>query len=125
MKREVAIFAAFLISACGCQKSGKKLSASMVETDIRAHLPIGSSKTEVAAFLDSRKIAHHWVTWGRTAGGQAVSPDSHIEEGYIPDARTDGWGWNATTASIYVDFNFDNGDSNLANYYVYEIYKGL
>jgi hypothetical protein len=114
------------MTASGCGREKPKIYASTVEKDIHDHLAVGSSKADVIAFLDSRKIYHYWLRkpegW---QNGRDVIPNSHIEEGVIRDARMNGWGWNSTDTSIYIDFKFDNADSNLVSYSVFEIYKGL
>jgi hypothetical protein len=63
----------------------------MVENDIKAHLPIGSSKADVIAYLDRRKIPHGWFQKGEVAPkGQIVIPDRHIKTDIIRDVRTEG-----------------------------------
>lgn len=113
-----------LVVVCGCQEAKKAdtLTIDNVKNDIRIHLPIGSSKKDVIAFFDARKISHEWLRKPEIASnGNVVFPDSHIEEGVIPDAFSSGW----YDAYLYIDFKFDGGDSNLVSYSVFAIYKGL
>src|SRR6267142_5075585 len=89
LKTWVIIVMAVLV-VCGC-RNVKKVSKSTVEDDIRAHLPIGSSKADVIAFLDQRKISHSWLEKPEVLpGGKVVIPNSHRETGRIPNVRNDG-----------------------------------
>jgi hypothetical protein len=126
MKKVVIIIMVISEIICGCQKANSKIDAASVQNDINAHLPIGSSKANVIAFLDDRKIIHDWFqkpTMG--PNGQKLSPDTHTEEGFIPNVREDGWFLNSTSTSIYIYFKFDNNDSNLVSFSVREAYTGL
>lgn len=118
-----------LATTCGCSQNANNvksaISISTVESDVRAHLPIGSSKSEVITFLDQQKIPHAWLQRAESApDGEIVFPNSHTECGVISNVRVDGFLFK-TYVSIQIDFIFDNNDSNLINYSVQEIYKGI
>lgn len=126
LRRRLTTFAVILVVVCGCEKEKAKIYPSTVEKDIRAHLAVGTSKADVLAFLDRRNIHHFWLTKPESLqDGRYVASDSHIEEAVIPNVRTEGWAWNSISVSVYIDFKFDNADSNLISYSVYEIHKGL
>jgi hypothetical protein len=121
----------YIFACCGCKTTNDKpatpngkVSVSTVEEDIRSHLPIGSSKADVVAFLDKRNIAHGWDQTGQVLpDGRFVIPDSHMETGLIRDVRVEGALFK-TCVSIQIEFKFDETDSKLVDYSVYEIYTG-
>lgn len=125
-KQWIIIVIPILAVVCGCQKNMKsKFDVSAVENDIQAHLPIGSSKADVIAFLDQRKIAHGWLQKAETSpDGKTVFPNNHTETAIIADVRRGGFIFK-TTVSIQIEFRFDDSDSKLIRYSVHEIYKGL
>ena len=53
LKNWMILLITILVTGCGCQAVKNKTDVSTVENDIRAHLPIGSSKADVTAYLDS------------------------------------------------------------------------
>jgi len=120
-----------LVASCGCKTTNDNTTApkdettiSTVENDIRAHLPTGSSRADVTAYLDQRRIPHSWLQKGEVSpDGQIVIPNSHTEIGIIPDARTDGFIFKIFT-SIQMEFKFDDSDSRLVSYSVREVYEG-
>jgi hypothetical protein len=114
------------IICCGCSHNvNNAITISTVESDIRAHLPIGSPKIDVIAFLDQRKIRHAWLQKAEGASnGTTAFPNSHTEIGYIPNVRKDGLIFK-TYVSIQINFKFDDADSKLVSYTVQEVYKGL
>ena len=118
------LIAVILLAGCGCDTVKSKTSVSSVEKDIRENLPIGSSKAEVTAYLDARKIPHSWLRQGEIApDGNVVIPDSHTEQGIVRDVRKEGFIFKIFV-SIQMDFKFDDSDSKLVNYSVREVYKG-
>jgi len=124
-KTWVIMMVPILATVLGCQNVKNKVDVSVVENDIRAHLPIGSSKADVIAFLDQRKIAHGPLQKAETSpDGKTVIPNSHTEIAIIRDVRRDGFIFK-TTISIQIEFRFDDTDSKLLEYTVHEIYKGL
>ncbi len=120
----LAVFAVAL-AGCGCQNVAKnKTAVPTVENDIREHLPIGSSKADVTAYLDQRKIGHSWLKEGKVSPtGDVVIPNSHTEVALIPDVRKEGSIFKVFV-SIEIDFKFDDSDSKLISYSVREVYKG-
>jgi len=115
----------FLLMA-GCRDNALKNNAtvSTIENEIRTHLPIGSSKSAVIAFLDQKGISHAPLKKGVIGndGNFAIS-NTHVERGLIRDVRTNGLIFK-TFVSLQMDFRFDTNDLNLINYSVKEIYKG-
>jgi hypothetical protein len=100
---------AVLVIICGCRTAKPKheITVATVKSDIQANLPIGSSRADVLAYLNHRKIPHGWDKTG--------------EEGLIQDVRKDGFLFKIFT-SIQIDFKFDESDSKLVSYSVYEVY---
>lgn len=115
------ILTATLLVGCGCQTVKDKTTVSTVENDIRSHLPIGSSKADVDAYLDQRKIPHSWVRKGQASpDGKIVIPNSHTEAALIRDVRMNGM----VRTDIEIEFKFDDSDSKLVSYSVREVYTG-
>ena len=52
------------IFVTACKPHPALTDVSSVESDIRVHLPIGSSKAKVDTYLDERKIRHSWLISG-------------------------------------------------------------
>lgn len=108
----------------GCRTVKDKINTSSVKSDIRAHLPIGSSKADVLCYLDRRNIPHARLQKGEAASdGNVVIPNNHTESGLIRDVRSDGIDFKILT-SIRIDFQFDDSDSKLIGYSVREVYSG-
>ncbi len=115
-------FFALVIAGCKSpEKMENKITVQIVEKDIQEHLPIGSSKADVIAFLDQRKYPHSWLQNGVI--GQFGSPNFPSEEALIPDVRTEGHLFKVIV-SIQMEFVFDEGGSKLIDYSVHEVYKG-
>jgi hypothetical protein len=116
--------ALILAVGCGCKTMKDKITVVTVENDIRASLPIGSSKADVIAFLDKRKISHSWDKTGKVLpDGRFVIPDSHTETALIPDVRKEGSLFKIVVG-IQIDFKFNDSDSKLVSYSVHEVYTG-
>ena len=112
---------ATLVGGCGCRTVKDRIDVTTVENDIRAHLAIGSSKADVIAYLDNRKIAHSLLQQVEVSlDGKVAIPNSHTENCIIPDVRKDGM----VQTSVQIDFKFDDSDSKLISYSVREVYKG-
>ena len=93
----------------------RKIDVATVEKDIREHLPIGSSRSDVDSFLDKRGIGHSYV------GRLDVSPEnSHMETAIIRDSSQS----YLVTGDIQIEFKFDATDSKLVSYTVREIFTG-
>ena len=108
----------------GCRTVKAKTDLSTVENDIRGHLPTGSSKADVIAYLDQRNIPHSWFQKGAVShDGRVLIPNNHTERGTIRDVRSDGFIFKRLV-SIQIDFKFDDSDSKLVSYSVREVYKG-
>ena len=123
--RTSLIVISVLVMICGCRNVKNKSDAKAVEDDIGTHLAIGSSKADVMAFLDQRKIPHSRVQLVEedTTGGRPTTPGSHTERGIIRDVRETGIIFR-TFVSVQMDFVFDDSDSKLVAYSVREVYKG-
>lgn len=122
---KVWLTALVLATTCGCSHNVKNtINISTVESDIRAHLPIGSSKAEVVAFLDQRKIRHTWLQKAEGASnGKTAFPNRHTEVAWISNVRKEGFFFK-TYVSIQIEFKFDDTDSKLVSHSVQEVYKG-
>ena len=87
---------------------------AVVERDIREHLPIGTSRTEVEAYLDQKRLPH-WYT----AESKQFPEYQHTETAMIGGtSRT--WLVRGDTQIL---FKFDNQD-RLIDYKVREIFTG-
>lgn len=87
---------------------------TQVEKDIREHLPTGTSRTEVEAFLDDRGVPHSYI-----AESKGSPEHQHTEMAMIRGtSRT--WLVRGDTQIL---FEFDNQD-RLIDYKVREIFTG-
>lgn len=85
-----------------------------IEKDLHNHLPVGSSRSEVAAYLDKRGIEHSYT------GNLKESPgNSHTEMAIIRGPRS-----RVVRRDVQIIFKFDDADSNLVSYSVREIFTG-
>jgi hypothetical protein len=100
-----------------------------VKRDIRSHLPIGSSRARVFAYLDERKISHTWLEKGdQFPGNPSIFgpdagppiPDGPTEEGVIRDVQKGGF----IRVDIVTDFKFDETKSKLVSFSVREELTG-
>jgi len=96
------------------QKTSRvRVVPAQVENDIHDHLPIGSSRIEVAAFLDDRKIEHSYI-------GESTNSDHCNCE--IALVRNTAFRW-PIRSDIQIYFMFDT-KLKLVSYSVKEIYTG-
>jgi hypothetical protein len=110
-----------LAVCCGCRSVKETTNISAVESDIQSHLSVGSSKADVLAYLEQRKITHEQVRKAEVLpNGTVVVHDTHTEGALIRGVRFDGM----IETSIRIDFNFDDTDSKLVSHSVQEVYKG-
>jgi hypothetical protein len=87
---------------------------AQVERDIREHLPVGTSRTEVEAYLDQKEVPHSY-----TRESKEFPEYQHIEAAMIRGtSRT--WLVRGDTQIL---FKFDNQD-RLIDYKVQEIFTG-
>jgi hypothetical protein len=85
-----------------------------VENDVRAHLPVGTSRGEVASYLDQRAIQHSY-----TEESKQTPEYSRTEMAMIRGvSRT----W-LVRGDIQILFRFDD-HGRLTNYSVQEIFTG-
>ncbi len=84
-----------------------------VEKDIRDHLPIGSSRAEVTAYLDDQRISHSYVS------ESAELEHSNYE---LATIRVAAYRWPVRT-EIQIYFNFDD-KQKLVSYSVQEVSTG-
>ncbi|SRR5260370_37557949 len=107
--------ACLLVSgACREQSVQSNVDVTAVDKDIREHLPIGSSRADVAAYLDQRKITHSYVR------DLKESPEnSHTEMAMIRGNAN-----QIVRQDIQILFKFDNTDTKLVNYSVRPIFTG-
>lgn len=89
-----------------------RITVAQVETDIRAHLPLGSSKEEVESYLTRNQFPHSYT--GKTPHAQC-----NCESALVPDT---GHNWLIKT-DIQVQFDFDE-DGKLTRYSAREINTG-
>jgi len=87
---------------------------AQVERDIREHLPIGTSRTEVEAFLDQKAMPHSY-----TAESKQFPEYEHTEAAMI---RGTSRSW-LVRGDTQILFKFDNQD-RLIEYKVQEIFTG-
>jgi hypothetical protein len=93
----------------------ERADVASVERDIQEHLPIGSSRAEVSAFLDQRKITHSHV------GHEPAAPESsNTEMAMIRGVSQKG----VVRGDIQILLKFDAADSKLVSYTVKEIFTG-
>jgi len=127
MKLFWAIVIAIIVAGCKSsapQTAKDKVTVQTVENDIRANVPIGSSRADVIAFLDQRRIPHGLAQGGEVLpDGRFVVTDEHLERGIIRNVRTEGHLFKIYV-SIQLDFKLDDNDSKLLNYSVREVYEG-
>jgi hypothetical protein len=90
-----------------------RVTVTQVEEDIRNHLPVGSTRENVAAFLDRRKLPHSYK------GEDAYDPDRNCEVALVPNTATR---WPFRT-DIQIHFYFDK-QMKLASYSVKEFQTG-
>jgi hypothetical protein len=90
-----------------------RIAPARIETDIRNHLPIGSSRAEIAAYLDKKGIEHSYISENNYARNSNCEVAIIRNTAFNSPVRTD----------IQIHFNF-NRDLRLASYSVKEIYTG-
>lgn len=90
-----------------------RVTATQVEEDIRAHLPIGSSREEVEAYLDRNQFPHTYV------GNSPYEACGNCEVALVRDTAHS---WLIRT-DIQIYFKFDRAQK-LASYSVQEINTG-
>jgi hypothetical protein len=92
-----------------------RVTVAQVEADIKQHVPIGSPREQVTAYLDAQKISHSFL------GGDLYqnTPDYNCEVALIPHTASSG----LITTDIQITFEFDNA-MKLVSYNVREINRG-
>lgn len=111
----VSLLAVLMAIALRGRRVRTKINVVTLEKDIREHLPIGSTRAEVSAYLDQRKIEHSHV--GEVA---SVPENKHKEMAIIRDVSEKG----LVRSDIQILFKFDDADSKLVSYSVREIFTG-
>lgn len=113
-QRAVVIVTAFvvfvllgLLAAAELKRTRRRIIPIQIEQDIRAHIPIGSSKGAVDAYLDNKNFAHSYAEY------------CNCEIALIRDTA---YYWPIRT-DTQIHFNFDR-ELTLASYSVREIYTG-
>jgi len=104
------------LTACNTKKRSDVPSPQLlaVRKDIRDHLPIGSTRAAVAAYLDDRKIPH-----SHAGEVKEIPNDGHQEQALIR-GTTKG----IISSDIQIEFKFDETDSKLVSYRVSEVFTG-
>jgi hypothetical protein len=87
---------------------------AQVEKDIREHLPIGTSRTDVEAFLDQKGMPHSYT------GESTQFPEYLHTEAAMIRGTSRSWLIRGDTQIL---FKFDNQD-RLIDYKVQEIFTG-
>ena len=85
-----------------------------LEADVREHLPAGSSRAEVASFLDQRRIPHSYVDESKGA------PEYSRTEMAMVRGATQSW---LIRGDIQILFKFDD-HGRLTKYTVQQIFTG-
>lgn len=77
-----------------------RVTVAQVDADIKQHVPIGSPREQVAAYLDAQKIVHSFL------GGDLYqnTADYNCEVALIPHTASSG----LITTDIQIIFKFDN-----------------
>jgi len=98
-----------ITAVCGCWSSQTKPEQTVVGTEkvIREHLLVGSSRSDVGAYLDKRGIEH-----------------SHIGDGTEIAVIRGGAKYAVVKTDIRVVFKFDDTDTKLVSYSVGEHLTG-
>ena len=117
-KRGIVLIVAALILLAACfvyQQTRRRvrLTVAQVENDIRSHVPVGSSRDDVAAFLDTRKFLHSYKSEDK------YDVDRNCEVALIPNTATK---WPFRT-DIQIYFYFDK-QMKLTGYSVSEFQTG-
>ena len=106
-----------MLPVCGCRSNPVKPDQYVADTekDLREHLPVGSSRSDVAAYLDQRGIQHSHI------GETKEFPESNRTEiAMIRDIAKSG----LVRTDIQIVFKFDGTDTKLVSYSVHEILTG-
>ncbi|MGA2788709.1 MAG: hypothetical protein ABSF60_14405 [Verrucomicrobiota bacterium] len=130
LQRNVWFMFVVTIFVTACKSHPALTDTSSVESDIRAHLSIGSSKAQVDAYLNERKIRHSWLISGdQFPGNPSIDPNTGLpipvcptEEGIIDNAQTD---YITGRVSIVIDLKFDATKSKLVGFSVQEVNPDL
>jgi hypothetical protein len=99
-----------MLPVCGCRSNPVKPDQYVADTekDLREHLPVGSSRSDVAAYLDQRGIEHSHIG------------SNQIEVAMIRDIAKGG----LVRTDIQIVFKFDGTDTRLVSYSVHEVLTG-
>jgi hypothetical protein len=106
----VAAMALPTMMVCGCGRTPLKPDQDVASTekDLREHLPVGSPRSDVVAYLDRRGIEHSHIAANQTE----MSMIRGVAKNWL--VRTD----------IQIVFKFDDTDTKLVSYSVREILTG-
>jgi hypothetical protein len=108
-------FGAIVVKRWYDKNHWRRVTPAQVESEIRQHVPVGSPREEVAAYLDRQKIAHHYYGDDPYKGTAYYN----CEVALVPHTASSG----LITTDIQVIFKFDNA-TKLVSYSVREINKG-
>jgi hypothetical protein len=99
-----------MVPVSGCRNNPGKPDQYIADTekDLREHLPVGSSRSDVAAYLDQRGIQHSHIASNQTE----IAMIRDVTKGGL--VRTD----------IQIVFKFDGTDTKLVSYSVHEVFTG-
>ena len=111
----IAASAAYVLKRRNERSSWTRVTAAQVDADIKEYVPIGSSREQVAAYLDAQKIVHSFL------GGDLYqnTADYNCEVALVPHAASSG----LVTTDIQIVFRFDQA-MKLESYNLREIHKG-
>jgi len=111
----IAAVAILAVVACKERNAKTTVDVASVNKDIREHLPIGSSRLDVEAFLDQRQIGHTHI------GELKDSPENrHTEIALIRGVSQS----LLVRGDIQILFKFDETDSKLISYKIQEVFTG-
>ena len=124
MKYALVVIAAVVVLAAltlGISLRGRhvkpRTDVASTERDIKEHLPIGSPRAQVTAYLDERKLQHSYTSTLKEL------PDyryKHTEMAIIRDVSKQ----SLFRTDIQIEFRFDDSDQRLLGYSVKEIVTG-
>jgi hypothetical protein len=111
----VLAFGAIVVKRWRDKNHWTRVTPAQVESDIKQHVPLGSPREQVAAYLNREKIAHYYYGEDLYKG----TPYYNCEVALVPHTASSG----LITTDIQIIFKFDNA-MKLVSYSARETNKG-